>query len=137
MCPSQNLESVLLAFLIKSQGWARVGLVYSTDSAGVSGAREFQRAASALGIQVVSTGAFLVGASVQDVYFGERRIFLFFFLFVFIIPSLHAHPPHPRMHARMRAPNGVARALVAGWRARANGRRPSSFCFSLFFLFFL
>lgn len=83
MCPSQNLESVLLAYLIKSQGWTRVGLVYSTDSAGVAGAREFQLAASALAIRVVFTGAFLAGSSLQDVYFGQSSLFssLRFFFF--------------------------------------------------------
>ncbi len=30
--PNQNLESVLLAYLISSQGWKNLALIYATDT---------------------------------------------------------------------------------------------------------
>jgi ABC-type branched-subunit amino acid transport system substrate-binding protein len=74
MCPSQVPESALLASLIYSLGWRRVGILYTTDTAGVSGAQAFSDSATALGIEIVVPVAFLIGAPISDVYYALQII---------------------------------------------------------------
>ena len=74
MTPSQNQESQLLAYLIHSLGWSRVGLIHTTDSAGIAGAQSFSQVSAKLGIQVVVSSAFALNASNLDVYYAMNNV---------------------------------------------------------------
>ena len=70
MCPSQNLESILMVYLIRSLGWTRVGLIYTTDTAGSSGAAAFEAVGAELGVQTVARASFALNAPAADVYYA-------------------------------------------------------------------
>ncbi len=80
--PNQNIESVLLAYLISSQGWKNIALIYATDTQTFTSAQVFITAAQKLNITIIVSTSFASGTNnlttqIQTIKQSQARIILF------------------------------------------------------------
>ncbi len=80
--PNQNIESVLLAYLISSQGWKNIALIYATDTQTFTSAQVFITTAQKLNITIIVSTSFASGTNnlttqIQTIKQSQARIILF------------------------------------------------------------
>jgi ABC-type branched-subunit amino acid transport system substrate-binding protein len=80
--PNQNLESVLLAYWIVSQGWKNIALIYTTDTQMFYSAQIFIASAEKLNIKTLVSTSFATGTTnlttqIQTIKQSQARIILF------------------------------------------------------------
>ncbi|CAF0782681.1 unnamed protein product [Rotaria sordida] len=80
--PNQNLESVLVAHLIASQGWKNIALIYTTDTQMFHSAQLFIASAQKLNITILLSTSFATGttnltAQMETIKQSQARIILF------------------------------------------------------------